>query len=139
MNKTLLCDVVRHRHPLCIGPHETVHTAATEMASRGAGAIVVLDRDDKLIGIVTQADVIERCLLANRDANRTSVAAIMTRDPVVMQHDDTVRHALVVMHQLRLGHLPVANGEHIMAVVSLRDLIVDQMIEMDTRAALRPG
>lgn len=99
-----------------------VSDAARVMKQRRIGAIIVLD-GDKLAGIFTERDALFRVVAEGRDPNATSVADVMTRNPVTIHPDRPFESALEIMHNGRFRHVPVVEGGRPIGMVSSRDAL----------------
>jgi len=129
VSRTLVPDVVRDQKLVTLTSDATVKQAASLMAERRMGAIMVVD-GGILVGIVTERDIAVRVVAASRDPVKTKLAQVMTRDPDTMRPRDTVRAALDLMAKRGYRHLPVKRGKKLVAMVSIRDLyraVVDQL------------
>jgi CBS domain-containing protein len=105
---------------LSLGPSITVAEAATVMGERRVGSALVMD-GDTLLGIFTERDIM-RALGEHFDAAKHQVSEWMTRNPITVPPDTDARDALKTMLDGGFRHLPVIDGEHIVGVVSMRDL-----------------
>lgn len=105
---------------LSLGPSITVAEAATMMGERRVGSALVMD-GDALLGIFTERDIM-RALGEQFDAAKHQVSEWMTRDPITVPPETDARDALKTMLDGGFRHLPVIDGEHIVGVVSMRDL-----------------
>jgi len=129
VSRTLVPDVVRDQVLVTLTGAATVKQAATLMAERRMGAVMVVE-DGALIGIVTERDVAVRVVAEGRDPAKTKVSQVMTPDPDTMKPTDTVRAALDLMARRGYRHLPVKRGKKLVGMVSIRDLyrsVVDQL------------
>ena len=106
--------------------------AATQMAERGVGAAIVLD-GERLIGILTERDVL-RAVASDRDASAT-VDDCMTRHPEVVEPSDTTDHAAALMIHGGFRHLPVVDGDRVVGIVSIRDLMRVTLSDTSPRGA----
>ena len=82
------------------------------------------------MGIFSERDALTRVLAKERDPATTTLADVMTPDPITIGPDATVQQALDIMAAKGFRHLPVLAGERIVAIVSIRDLyrsVKDQM------------
>jgi len=93
---------------------------AQRMVDRNVGAVLVLD-DGGLTGILTERDVLRAVARGLRDDTR--VADGMTADPETIGPDDTTEHAAVLMLHGGFRHLPVVQGDDLVGVISMRDLV----------------
>jgi CBS domain-containing protein len=109
---------------------ETVRDAARYMTDRRVGAVSVLE-GTRLVGILSERDVMGRVVALQLDPDRTRVAEVMTRDLVVAQSGDSHDDAVRKMKQAGCRHLPVVDGESLLGMVSLRDLLQIDLSEKD--------
>jgi CBS domain-containing protein len=105
-----------------VGPELTIQAAVARMNERRIGALVVIDADQQLIGIVTERDLLVRVLGASRDPVTTTVAEVMTRELVVIKPADTVARAMTLVTRRRVRHLPVVDDGRLCGMVSAGDL-----------------
>ncbi|MDX1527750.1 MAG: CBS domain-containing protein, partial [Gammaproteobacteria bacterium] len=92
------------------------------MAEKGIGALVVLD-GDKLVGIVSERDYARKVVLKERASKQTPVGDIMTKDVLYARPDHTVEECLALMTDKRIRHLPVMDGDKLIGMVSIGDLV----------------
>lgn len=103
-------------------PTTSVSVAVGRMNALHIGALVITD-DSHVVGIFTERDVLTRIVGAGLDPRSTTVAQVMTRDPVTVQPTATVSEALHVMTNRRCRHLPVIEGSRLHGLISIGDLI----------------
>ncbi|MGQ0669939.1 MAG: CBS domain-containing protein [Actinomycetota bacterium] len=111
---------VMSRDLVTLAPTATLAEAATVMGGRGIGSVLILE-GDRLSGIFTERDVV-RALAAHFDAAGHPASDWMTRNPITIQADATVKEALEVMLARGFRHLPVMEEDTLVGVVSIRDL-----------------
>ena len=93
---------------------------ARRMADRNVGAVLVME-DGRLAGIMTERDIMRAVARGLRDD--TVVAECMTANPETIAPDDTIEHAAVLMIHGGYRHLPVIDGDDVVGVLSIRDLV----------------
>jgi CBS domain-containing protein len=120
--------VIRRRELVAAPPSATVMEVAALMTDARVGALCILE-DDVLVGIFSERDLMTRVLVAGRDPHRTPVSAVMTRDVVTATLDDTRHGCLEKMQEERFRHLPVLEDGHAIAMLSMRDLMRDEIEE----------
>lgn len=103
-------------------PEDAVLTAAQLMAKEDFGAVPVA-KDDKLVGMLTDRDIVTRGIADGRDVTRVSVGELMT-DKIYYCYDDEDTHAVAEnMGELQVRRLPVVNRDkRLVGIVSLGDL-----------------
>ena len=105
------------------------------MANKHIAALVVVDGESKIIGIVTERDMTQRVIAAGLDGKTTPVKHIMTENPDTLSPEDSAGDALELMQTRNYRHLPVTEDRKWIAVVSIRDLYasVTEALEEDIR------
>lgn len=109
-------------HVISIAPEESVAVAARLMARHNVGALPVKARDGSLCGIVTDRDMVLRCVALNRSAEETSVARIMTGRVAAVSPTASLTQAADCMAKEQVRRLPVVEGRKLVGIVSLGDL-----------------
>ena len=122
--KTLL----RPKALVTAAPEESVLEVATRMAKARVGAIPIVE-GRRLVGIFSERDLMTRVLVEGLDAGRTRVRDVMTRDVVTAVPEDTRSECLERMRRARCRHLPVLEEGRLIAVLSVRDLLRDEIEE----------
>ena len=97
-----------------------VVAVAQRMADRNVGAVLVLE-DGRLAGIMTERDLMRA--VARGLSDDTLVSECMTRNPDTIAPEDTIDHAAVMMIHGGYRHLPVVDGDDVVGVLSIRDLV----------------
>ncbi len=114
----------------------TVFEAAGLMKRQGKGALLVLE-GSRLVGIVTERDVVFRVVAVGRDPRQTRLAEVMTPQPLSVHPDKPFLHALRIMHEGGFRHLPVVEYGRPIGVLSARDALDDDLFELRTDLAQR--
>lgn len=94
-----------------LGPDAKVSVAIKTMSDRNIGSVAILDQNQKVLGIVTERDLLRRLLSVNLDPVKTPLSAIMTKDVKTASKDDQVIDWLRQMSNERFRHLPVVDGD----------------------------
>jgi CBS domain-containing protein len=132
-------EIITRDQPLVGRTEDTVQTAAAAMAEHCCASILVCD-DDQLRGIFTERDLLVRVVAAGRDPARTKLGAVMTPEPDTVEASEPVVEAVRRMDECCYRHLPVREGQHILGVISLRDVPAEVLVrlqpELDQRHAL---
>ncbi|GIV62247.1 MAG: inosine-5-monophosphate dehydrogenase [Rhodothermaceae bacterium] len=106
-----------------IAPHATVYEAIERMAFHNVGSILVLKNNRELVGIFTERDLLRRVVLKGLDARTTPISEVMTRDVIVVSSDTPRYEVERIMREQHIRHIPVADEERLLGVVSLRDIL----------------
>jgi CBS domain-containing protein len=108
------------RDLLTVEPEERVVAVAQRMVERNLGAVLVLD-DGRLRGIMTERDLMRAVARGLHDD--VTVAEYMSENPETIDPEETVAHAAVLMLHGGFRHLPVVEGDNVVGIVSIRDLV----------------
>ena len=108
------------RDLLSVSPGDSLTEVAQRMVDRDVGAVLVMVGSE-LAGILTERDVI-RAVAAGIE-EKTVVSDWMTRDPDTMAPDDTTQQAAVLMIHGGFRHLPLMEGDDVVGMLSIRDLM----------------
>ncbi|MCX6159480.1 MAG: CBS domain-containing protein [Ignavibacteriae bacterium] len=94
------------------------------MDLHNVGAVPVLDKDSGLLGIFSERDLLRRCIVRESNLHKTLIESVMTKDVIVIDSNDTIEHALKIMKQEKIRHLPVIEEKSLIGLVSMRDLML---------------
>jgi CBS domain-containing protein len=108
------------RDLLTVEPGLPLTEVAKRMVAKDVGAVLVTV-DERLVGILTERDVL-RAVARGIDES-TTVADWMTRDPETLDPDESTEHAAVLMIHGGFRHLPVTEGDDVVGMLSIRDLM----------------
>lgn len=119
-----------------IAPGESAALAARLLSRHNLGALPVCGEDGGLRGIVTDRDIVLRCVAAEEDPGKTQVKDIMTRNCAVVSPEDDAREAARLMAEKQVRRLPVLEGNSVVGMVSLGDLARSHRCDMEAGKAL---
>jgi CBS domain-containing protein len=108
---------------MSISPDETLQAAAALLTTRKVGALVALNGAGKLVGILSERDIVRICAEQGAMAMTTFVGNAMTRDVLTAAPQDGIDSAMARMTDRRIRHLPVLEGDILVGVVSIGDLV----------------
>jgi len=112
---------MRHDILVTAHPKTSINEAARKMAQFNVGSIVIVDENNKILGIFTERDLVKA--VANSINLNTELEKVMTKNPVRISYDEYIEKALLVMRENNVRHLPVVNKEDkFVGMISLRDL-----------------
>lgn len=111
---------------LSVRPDETVFDAIKKMADKNVGSLVVIE-GGKLVGIVTERHYARNVFLKGRASPTTPVRDIMEPNVVFVRPDQSVEEGMAIMTEKAVRHLPVVEQSNVMGIVSIGDLVKDQI------------
>ena len=122
--------IIGDRETVTVGCSTCAREAACLMAARQIGALPVLD-GDRLVGIITERDILARIVAAELDPVATPVAQVMSTELLVAEIGEPWEVCLQRMQQARVRHLIVLDQGRLAGILSLRDLIA---VDLDEKA-----
>jgi len=123
-----LRDIVNRRPLLIARPNNLIREVACKMPAHKTGAAAVLDANDRLIGILTERDIVQKSVAVFRNVDETTVEKIMTPHPVTIDIKSSMSLALSMMTSKGFRHLPVMDGKEVIGILDIRDLY-DEMAD----------
>ena len=127
---------MQRRKVLKAGPETLVSKAAKLMASKNVGAVMVVE-GGRLVGILTERDVVFRVVARGLDAHKTAISEVMTPSPHTVHPDALFGYALLVMHDNGFRHLPVVENDKPVGIVSARSALDPELEEFAVEANRR--
>lgn len=113
-----------------VPPSMTVLDAARYMSERKVGAVCVVETN-RLVGILSERDIMTRVVSPLLDPKTTRVAQVMTENPVVVAADESYENCIKLMQTAKFRHLPVVEEGQLRGLLSLRDLLQVDIVEKD--------
>lgn len=127
---------VMNSNIVTIDPTESAALAARLLARHNVGVLPVCSENGRLHGLITDRDIVLRCVAAEEDPRTVPVKNIMTRHPKTLSPEDDVRQAAWIMSGQQVRRLPVVEGGKVVGLVSLGDLARCGKYEMEVSKAL---
>ncbi len=121
---------------ISIAPDEPASLAALLLFRHNIGPIPVCTEDGRLRGIVTDRDIVLRCVAAENDPETTPVREIMSRSLVTVSPSDDVREAARQMSESQVRRLPVVEGGRLVGMLALGDMAKTHSFDMEASKAL---
>jgi CBS domain-containing protein len=132
----LVSQILKHKGSAVYtcSPLETVAAAAAVLHSRRVGALVVMDEADRVVGILSERDVVRVIAQQGHMGLSAAVSSCMTRGVIYASPTETVAELMTRMTDRRVRHLPVCEGERLLGVVSIGDLVKTKIAETEAEA-----
>lgn len=119
-----------------VSPEESVEVAARALTHYNIGALPVCKEDGKVCGMVTDRDLVTRCMAANMPASSTSVRQVMTSQVMSVHPDTDAAVAAHLMGRQQVRRLPVMENGKLCGMISLGDIACREESVMDAADAL---
>ena len=123
-------DLVKNQEICQVTVEQNVLDVVCIMVERNIGAVPVM-ADGQLVGVFSERDLMRRVVAENRDPRSTRVGEVMTPKPFVVAPTESVENCMLVMRRHGFRHLPICEGERLLGIVSLRDIILHDLSEKD--------
>jgi CBS domain-containing protein len=134
-----IADILRNKKTpelISVSPGDSVERAAQILTAKGIGALLVRDGDRHLAGIVSERDIIHAIAHHGPHALQIKVSDIMTHEVMTCRPTDMLRDVTRLMTARRIRHVPVTDGEKIVDIVSIGDLLSWRLKEQDLEVAV---
>lgn len=112
----------------------TLKDAAILMDERKIGAVVALDEDDRIVGVLSERDIVRQVARHGASALEMEVGSAMTRAVVTVHSETAIDEALQTMTDRRIRHLPVVHNDRLTGFVSIGDLVKWKIAETEAEA-----
>ena len=126
-----------YRRPrmVVLNPDSAALDAARAIERNQIGAVVVQDKG-RVVGIVTDRDLAVRVLGRSRDAATTRIVEVMTPFPATLTPNDSLADAVWLMQERNVRRIPLVEGERVVGMVTLDDLLLDEAAPLESLAAV---
>jgi len=120
----MVTTILKRKGPevFSVPPHASVYDAIEMMADKHVGALLVIF-EGKLAGIISERDYARKVILKGRSSKETRVEEIMTSSVITVGPDRRIDECMRLMTDNRIRHLPVLEGEKVLGVISIGDLV----------------
>ncbi|MCX8110416.1 MAG: CBS domain-containing protein [Syntrophorhabdaceae bacterium] len=106
-----------------ISPDAIVYRALEMMNNKGVGALVVVNENNKVEGIITERDYARKVILQGKSSKETYIKEIMTTELFVVNPNTTLEECMGIMTEKRIRHLPVLDGDKLVGIISIGDVL----------------
>ncbi|MBL0124948.1 MAG: CBS domain-containing protein [Betaproteobacteria bacterium] len=105
-------------------PDQSVFDAIKLLAEKSVGALIVME-NGKLVGIMSERDYTRKIALLGKNSHETKVREIMTTSVLIVTPKTRTRQCMAIMSEKGIRHLPVVDGDTVVGMISIRDLMTD--------------
>lgn len=122
--KDCMCNQVEYAMP-----SNTVHDCATIMHNKRIGCVPICNNSKNVVGLVTDRDIILRCVACNKNPNTTPVSEIMTCEVCCCNADDDIQKAQDLMSKNQVKRIPIIENEKLIGMLTLGDLAANTQVD----------
>jgi CBS domain-containing protein len=113
---------IMHAGAECVGESQTLQHSAKKMRDLDVGALPICGDDGRLLGIVTDRDIVVKCIASGVDASKATVGQLARSEPVAIDPAADVDEVLHLMAENRIRRLPVVDKERVVGIISEADV-----------------
>jgi CBS domain-containing protein len=131
-----VAEILRSKGPAVktVRPDETVLELAEQLRAERIGAMVVSNDGSSIDGIISERDIAYGLAVHGSKLPSIAVSKLMTRVVVVCSPEDSITEVMGVMTQRRIRHLPVKDGDHLVGIISIGDVLKHRLGEVQLEA-----
>lgn len=115
-------DILKGREVFTIQSGSSVKEIVNYMASKGVGLVPVM-KDEKLVGVFSERDLVKRVIAKDKDMNSTLVDEVMSTNLVIAKIDESNEAVLAKMKEAKTRHILIIENDKLVGVLSVRDLL----------------
>lgn len=115
-------ELLKDREVYTVKSGASVKNTIKLMAEKGVGLLPVM-KDDKLVGVFSERDLVKRVIAKDKDMNSTLVDEVMSKDLIIAKIDEQNESVLAKMKEAKTRHILIIENDRLAGVLSLRDLL----------------
>ncbi|MFC1964799.1 CBS domain-containing protein [Chloroflexota bacterium] len=119
----------KYRNVVTVGPNDTISTAVNSFVEQDMGSLPVCNDEDKLVGIITERDIVRKCAISDGCTN-IKIQDVMSQEVTTGSLEDDVDYAISIMKERRIRHLPIVHNEVVVGMISMRDLLLLHLVSV---------
>ena len=119
------------RHVATVAPEQTLHEVSVLLSTQGIGALVVTDHDGRVVGIISERDVVRALAKRGPQALGDMVEGHMTERVVTADEGATINALMQKMTSGRFRHVPIVEGGRLRGLISIGDVVNHRLMEFE--------
>lgn len=121
-SQNILVNQVMQKDVVTLNDEDNVLDASVKMRKHNIGALPIVRNDGKLVGIITDRDIVINCNALGKDPIKTKAIDCMTKNPVRVVPSTSCSHAILLMKECNVRRLPVVEHEKLIGIISIDDI-----------------
>jgi len=114
----------------CISPRKTIKEAIHMLVEFNIGCLLVTENENT-VGIISERDILRACNTDMTTVATAPVESYMTKDVIIGTPDDDIDAVMAVMTEKKIRHLPILDGQKIVGLISIGDVVKSQLHESE--------
>jgi len=110
------------RQVLTVSENESVLDAVKKMETLNVGAVIIVDKSEKIAGIFSERDLLKRVVPKEKDPSSTPVKEVMTKELVSMKSDTLLTEAFQIFQNRNIRHAPIVDNDNLVGIISIKDV-----------------
>jgi len=119
----------KYHDVVTVRPNDTISIAVNKLIEYDMGSLPVCNDKGELVGIITERDIARNCVMSDSCAN-IKIQDTMSEEVAIGSPEDDVDYAISIMKEKRIRHLPVVHNQKVVGMISMRDLLLLQMVKV---------
>jgi CBS domain-containing protein len=118
-------DILKNKGPevFTIGEEKNLYDAMKILVNNKIGVLLVLNAQAKIVGILSERDIIKVCYEDNINFAQKPIKSVMTKDVLVVEFEDDIEYVESIMTENRIRHLPVVSDNRLLGLISIGDIV----------------
>ena len=116
---------------IAVAPTDTIAVAIEVLNDKGIGAVLARDPADKIVGIISERDIVRGIARAKGSCLDMTVSDLMTSPVISCQPDDSIDKIMQLMTDRRIRHLPVMQEDKLLGIISIGDVVKRRISEIE--------
>ncbi len=122
------------RKVITVAAYASLLDVAKLLAENGIGCIVVVDEGGKVVGVISERDIVRGLGEKGHEVLKAPVAALMTEEVITCKERDTVDRVMAIMSSHRFRHMPVVENDQLIGIISIGDVVKTKIASAEMEA-----
>ena len=126
-------DILKKKGPevITIGSQKTIHDAINTLVKHRIGALIVLDETGRIIGIISERDILKESHKSFSTIKETKIENVMTKNIIIGTPEDDLDYVECIMTENRIRHLPIIANKRLIGIISIGDILKTHLKEVE--------